>query len=96
MPKKCYLADDSSERKLGETEKPEVKYTPPHRCKEKLEEKMIEFIDLTSKQTAAEMALIPAAPRSKRLCCHPTGSYGQRHICWNHQQAGPMTQELNF
>ena len=36
-----------------------MKYTPQHRRKEKLEEKMIEFIDLTSKQTAAEMAPPP-------------------------------------
>ena len=58
------MVDDSPNRELGDTEKPEVKYTPQHRRKEKLEEKMIELIDLTSKQTAAEMAPPPppAAP----------------------------------
>ena len=46
------------------TDKPEVKYTPQHRCKERLEDKMIEFIDLTTKQTAAE--LVPhATPPTK-------------------------------
>ena len=58
-PKKRRVVDDSPNRELGDTEKPEVKYTPQHRRKEKLEEKMIEFIDLTSKQTAAEMAPQP-------------------------------------
>ena len=53
------MVDDSPNRELGDTEKPEVKYIPQHRRKEKLEEKMIELIDLTSKQTAAEMAPPP-------------------------------------
>ena len=62
MAKKCCLGDDNPARKLGKTEKPEVKYTPQHRCKERLEDKMIEFIDLTTKEIAAEMAPLPAAP----------------------------------
>ena len=62
MPKKRRLGDDSPNRELADTDKPEVKYTPQHRRKEKLEEKMIEFIDLTSKQTVAEMAPPPPPP----------------------------------
>ena len=53
--------DESPARELGDTDMPEVKYTPQFKRKEKLEEKMIEYIDLTSKQAAAEM-LPPAAP----------------------------------
>ena len=64
VAKKRPLPDESAGRELGETDKPEVKYTPQHRCKARLEDKMIKFIDLTMKQTAAE--LVPhAAPLTK-------------------------------
>ena len=64
VAKKCPLPDESAGRELGDTDKPEVKYTPQHRHKERLEDRMIEFIDLTTKQTAAE--LVPhAAPPTK-------------------------------
>ena len=64
VAKKHPLPDESAGRELGDTDKPEVKYTPQHRCKARLEDKMIKFIDLTMKQTAAE--LVPhAAPLTK-------------------------------
>ena len=64
VAKKCPLPDESAGREVGDTDKPEVKYTPQHRHKERLEDKMIEFIDLTTKQTAAK--LVPhAAPPAK-------------------------------
>ena len=60
-PKNHRVDDESPARELGETERPDVKYTPQHKRKEKLEDKMIEFIDLTAKQSVAEMAPPPPA-----------------------------------
>ena len=61
VPKKRRVDDESPARELGETERPDVKYTPQHKRKEKLEDKMIEFIDLTTKQSVAELAPPPPA-----------------------------------
>ena len=62
VAKKCPLPDESAGRELGDTDKPEVKYIPQYRHKERLEDKMIEFIDLTTKQIAAELVPHVAVP----------------------------------
>ena len=45
-----------------DTERPEVKFTLQFKSKEKLENKMIEFIDVTTKHTAVEMPESPVPP----------------------------------
>ena len=41
------------------TDKPEVKFTPHFKCKEKQEDKVIDFIDLTTGQMPVEIAPPP-------------------------------------